>query len=1106
MTKKSAKNKANIRELRSINVALDIEHPERLKGYIPTQKSIALAREIFGAFSGDSNTRAFSIAAPYGSGKSSAGLLWCALIEASGKLHPDVAPLLESLRKTAFSGPNPFNKINRGRAAGIAVPIAGYDSGVAVQVRNGLIKALQRNGLDAVAAKFAKFPQTLDGLISGLKFAQEALSKKHSGILIVWDEFGKVLEHCAASGDSRSLYEIQSIAEFFSRTGDDFPIVLTLLLHQSFARYASSLPAYVKTEWAKIEGRFRQFNYVEDSKEVYQLIAQIISARGAPKSIQWNEELFSKLAKACHKSGIFKEFDLADLSDLLFQAAPLSPISFYILPKISGRVAQNERTLFTFIHSDEPNALGSENTGWITPSQIYDFFSDLMRLDTGAGGTHRNWIETNLALRKAVNEQQISVIKSLAAIKLAAGQSPLAGNEEVLLLSLGELPTASNQTVKKSIQSLVTSKAIYHRRLTNDYSVWQGSDVDIRTAANELKVKFDGTFELAEFLNKEYPAPFLRPQRYNDTHAIHRYFDGRYIAVSALQELVTLGGAPSEDQIRDGRVYYVLTETQAELKECQDLAKKIKHSQIVIALAKHPLNLRDTVCELKAYYQLLSDPEFSGQDPVIEQELKQLVDESETFLAAQIDHLIAPSETGASYYYGGRCEASITTTGQLRKWLSGICEKVFYKTPRFNNEMINKVDPSAQIVNARKKLLRAMLYSTGIEQLALEGYGPEVAIFRAIFLNTGLYASSENSAWSFQEPDPKSAKALNEIWHLLLDFWNEPALAPKDTQALIQDLTAPPYGLREGVLPLLFAAALKSTHSSVTILEDGIYVTELKAETFERLLRNPKAFVISVPVLSVELNQHLSSIISLFNAPVSEINNPVRRAVEGIMKWARALPPVSLQKGINSSKADEFIDLMMNAVDPLKLIQKDFVRLSGNGDHGKVLDWLQERKIELEQTETKLLESCREQLFRSVGARPQGLLVEALRQWKSILPGSPSNYLGDRVLAGFLTRIDQNYNTETDLLLSLASHLTGKSLRYWDRTHPPQFELSLLQTVKGIEDLADRLDMEAATLSDAAAISIPWTERRLRHQVQALTKRLGAQRTKTLLQAMITEA
>ena len=39
------------------------------------------------------------------------------------------------------------------------------------------------------------------------------------------------------------------------------------------------MPQAVRTEWRKIEGRFQTIQYIDDSKEIYRLIAEAVSAR-----------------------------------------------------------------------------------------------------------------------------------------------------------------------------------------------------------------------------------------------------------------------------------------------------------------------------------------------------------------------------------------------------------------------------------------------------------------------------------------------------------------------------------------------------------------------------------------------------------------------------------------------------------------------------------------------------------------------------------------------------------------------------------------------------------------------------------------------------------
>src|SRR4051812_3506923 len=108
-TKHKSKSTPSIRDVRSINIPLDINTPERLFGYVPTRKSVSLSREIFNSLLGNSSVRAFSAAAPYGSGKSSAGLLWALMAENGTQLPHELKGILDVLRKNEHSDEvNPF--------------------------------------------------------------------------------------------------------------------------------------------------------------------------------------------------------------------------------------------------------------------------------------------------------------------------------------------------------------------------------------------------------------------------------------------------------------------------------------------------------------------------------------------------------------------------------------------------------------------------------------------------------------------------------------------------------------------------------------------------------------------------------------------------------------------------------------------------------------------------------------------------------------------------------------------------------------------------------------------------------------------------------------
>jgi hypothetical protein len=1100
MTNLSKANAKNIQNMRSINIALDLSNPERLVGYIPTKKSISLTNEIFGAAIGQSGGRAFAIAAPYGSGKSSVGLLWCLLAEGGAKDLPDLKTVVDAVRKQDRED-NPVQKFLKSKKKLLAIPVEGYEGSVVATLLKGLVKALQRAGEDDLAEEIKNTKKTITQFFHAIEQIEASLSSSHSGILIVWDEFGKLLESAAAASDTRALFEIQTIAEYASRSSNKFPLIFSLLLHQSFARYASNLPAYVRTEWAKIEGRFKQINYIEDSKEIYELISQVI-ARGSGQPIS-DKSVYSSLAKKCHEVGIFKEFDLDSLADVLWASAPLSPVALFLLPRVSARVAQNERTLFSFLCSDEPNGLKSLDKEWVTPADIFEFFSDLMRVDSAIGGTHRQWVETGIATSKAEDDESRDLIKILSCMKIGASQSPMIANEHSIALSIGQTDTQSTNEIKTQLKKLLSSKVVFYRRLNNEYSIWQGSDVDIRTAVEELKGKFAELLDISDFLEKEYPAPFRYPQRHNDQNAIRRYYSGKFCTLDYLKKLKSWNHDENE-YLRDGQILYLICETKDELSKAKKMIEDFSNQLIVVALPRSPLSLRESAVELKAYHELLADPEFCGQDPVVDQEIRTLADECESYLKTQVDKLTMPSLEGPIYVYKGDFNNGIHSSGSLKRYLSEISDSVFTATPRLNNEMINKADPSAQIVNARKKLMRAILDNNGQENLGLEGYGPEVSIFRAVFLQTGLYRQVPSGEWKLTEPRYLKDGPLKEVWTLFYDFWNKPSEFDKDPAEILRVLMNPPFGLREGLYPLLTAAGYVMSSATINVMDSGIYVADMKAETFEKMLRSPKSIQITIPPLDSEFKEYLSEVTDLF-APgqARKGQDPVRLATQSIIRWAKTLSACAMERGMHNADADAFVLVLKSAKDPTKLHRTEFIEASSSKNFKDLLKWLRNQKSAIENIEPNLLKKVKESILAAIGAKLDSDLTDCLRQWKKTLPGDESSYQADPIIAGFLTRISTNYDSEQTLIRSLAEQFSGKVLRFWDNKSLPIFEMKAHHTVKMIEDLADALDLEKLKEGETKNISIPWIEKRLTNQIKALNGKLGLDTTKDILNKIL---
>jgi hypothetical protein len=263
--------------LRSINPCYDAEAPERIAHYHPTAKSIAYLRALVGL----DRERAFFIVAPYGSGKSITATYLLHLTENRREAAGTLAEVAMRLARVSPElGAFVRQRRRQERRFGLVLALHGYARSLPQTLKAAAIAAMTRVKLGRQARSLQQMP--CDEIEQAIAFLHELQNKVRAAggdrLLILWDEFGRHLESLLAEGRPSALLDIQLLAEFVSRA-DDLPMTLSLLLHQDLLRYASHVPQSVRAEWTKIEGRFRTIQYIDDSKELYRLIAAVVSSR-----------------------------------------------------------------------------------------------------------------------------------------------------------------------------------------------------------------------------------------------------------------------------------------------------------------------------------------------------------------------------------------------------------------------------------------------------------------------------------------------------------------------------------------------------------------------------------------------------------------------------------------------------------------------------------------------------------------------------------------------------------------------------------------------------------------------------------------------------------
>lgn len=1082
--------------LRSIHVQLDADHPERILHFQPTSKTVPLVRAL-AANDGDS---AFFVVAPYGSGKSITASYVLQLVEG----RPEGAETLEAIEERLDSvSPDLASDTKRRRQGGkrgLTLALHGHHPSVPEAIQEAAVASMRRQKLGREARSVERIEaEDLGDVVNTLDtLRQKAKETGRDRIVILWDEFGRHLESLIAAGRAADLAAIQVLAEYASRARD-VPVTLALLLHRDLLQYAGNLPQSVRAEWKKIEGRFRTIQYVDDSREIYRLIGEIVSSRRNGKRMPASK--IQAAARQAQDVGLFSGLTRKELVETLRAAYPLEPATLYLLPRLSARVAQNERTLFSFL-------LSADLDSPVDPAELYDYFSGEMRSDVAAGGTYRQWIETESALSKADGPAEAKALKTACLLSLGlGGERSRTGRAALGAAVAGYGPVEETEDL---LEGLVARRLLLHRQHSDQVAVWHGTDFDLRGRLEEEKRRRSAGFDLVGFLSKEVRAPVWRPLKYNDEYLLRRYLAGEYRSARKLRELLEEQSSGSVLPVGcDGRIVYGIVTEAGELKEVtQQVQEELREPRLVVALPQKPVGVTDLALEIACLLELKKDRELLGSDPVVEPELHQMLDDARDHLQRQVDRLVLPGPEGPRWFHRGK-ELMIRDKRALRRELSRVMKEVFPKTPRINNEMIVKERPTAVLINARKRLLLGILEREGQKDFGILKNGPDASMMRTVLLHTKLFRPGEPQPWA----EPKDLEpGLRAVWRELETFLTAPADEPKPFAPFIDRLREPPFGVRQGVLPILFAAGLKAFPSARALLRGEEYVEDILASHVEAIFQASEEHELVVRELSDAEREYLEGFQRLFGADGdSERSAPdiVRTCYDALARWKAELPPGALGTKRVGERAQGLQKVLQSEwKNPMTLLLETTPELveCPVGETRKLLTELRSLREELEGVEG-LYRSDAERGVREalrLGGGDEQTLRDAAGRWARCFPEVFVQGVSSGIAKGLIKRCGMPYPDDAKLLESLASLLVGKGFDDWDDVTATEFDRALRARVHEIEDAAISVDATFLGGGEAVEGVAELVQGRIERLMGQLDELVGEERAENMIASLIT--
>jgi hypothetical protein len=1030
--------------LRSINIVFDADHPERISHYFPTTKSIQLLKRLL------MNEKSLScfVVAPYGSGKSLLGSFYMHVIENKDQANKVLKPVLDRIKPIDKDIHKVIRSRIRKEATGIAIPLSGFVEDLPNAILKGIKESLIRTGQleihRAISQIEVKYSEDMIKLLSFLR--DDHGGDKIDHIDIVWDEFGRHLEELVTRGDAQRLNELQLLSEFSSRS-KKISMSLVLFLHQSLMRYAANVPRAITEEWKKVEARFETVQYVDDSKEITLLAARVLESL-FPDQIP-EEHIAEKIFSDSKQTGLFHDLTDMELSSLINAAYPVLPAALYTLPRISSRVAQNERTLFSFLFS-------ITSTSTVTPVEIFDYFSDLMRADTTLGGTFHHWLETQNALSKSDTIVEERIIKTLSLLSMGfSGERNRVSKDTLATLSKNYI---SDNTIDSELESLIKRKLLLFRKNSSSVVLWHANDIDLRGKIESEKINIHYSFNLIDYINQYLPLEGWRPLEYNISKNMTRYYRGQCISLQDLKSFDSTDEIISQNPA-DGVIWYVIPETEDEINEATALiTERFKDLRIVALIPRKSENLFDVAIEAFAIERLLEDSSLTAEDPLVGPELKLMLDDSQTYLMRIIDKLYMPSSQGPQVICNGRLIENIASKHSLRLLLSENMFALFPDTPLFNNELINKRQPSKIIVNARKKLILGILDRYGSDDLGLEGNRPDKSMLETLLIQPGLYSRQKEGHWAFAKTNQIKDKLVRGFWETLEKFFAAPSDTPKKFSDLYSELNAPPLGIREGLFPIFTAVGFRAFPSAITITgPNGEYIQDLKPSIIEDIYKKPDQFLITVVKLSEQQQEYLTELGTLFNDEPENIGletDPVRKCFDALEAWKAQLPPAAVYSRKFSKPVLQFQKLIMRTKNPAQLFLQDFFHSYGisQEEWKKLIKAIKKWKKELEGIVEQYYLSASRTILSTLQMGNETSARNAGTAWVKILPRELQQSLKEDSTRAVIERFSFPYDDDHALIDSISSLLIGKRIDRWDDSTITLFDREFKNIIHRIED------------------------------------------------------
>lgn len=888
-----------------------------------------------------------------------------------------------------------------------------------------------------------------------------------SGIYIVFDEFSKFIEGQNGKLVGNNMKLLQDICEL-ATDSRNAKVYVTLIAHKSIKEYGKFLSQDIINAFTGIEGRVIEKYFVTSSKNSYELIKNaIIKQDDFMENIPGAERIFSEAnADEYYEMPAFRSnFRRDDFINIIFRGCyPLNPIASYLLLNVSEKVAQNERTLFTFISNDEPNSLARyvrnhcENDEWIVGADlIYDYFKGLFKKDVTNELVHNIWLSAEYALGKCETVEEKKVVKALAIILAVNKEDELPATEKYIKLSV----TIENGEIV--IEKLKQKGLIYKKGSTDAFVFKTRAGSVLKSEIKRQRELIGTNVNYSDALRKISGQNYVLPRKFNADHLMTRYFHHEYMSVESFLN-INEGSVFIDKDCIDGKVITLYSFNDVKQNEVKKHVVNLSCDQLVIVAPGKNLTVQRHLTDYAIIQGFRKENIFKGDNEILKRELSVIEEDLEQEIENVLSDVYGKESDTRVFYFknGSFVEAH---SGSEEKAVNECCESLYTACPIINNEIINRNKiTSAQTKKARINIITALLSHTDTPEF-YAGTNQEATVYRSLFIRTGIKG---------ELPTDRNLAKIIEKLNLFIDNCADRKVS---MNGIINELISKPYGLRRGIVPVYLAYVFSERKEDLIFYLSGSEV-QLDANVVVNMTDSPSEYSLYVSKEDVQKEKYIGEFNTLFG--VNETHNLTTNRIKNIVicmqRWFRALPQVTrnltninlIDKLESRSSAMSGLKNLLQKVEinPYEMLFISLPEIYGSDELSVITENLSITLTDFDDYLDYLLDLIVEDIYKIFGNNRKQGLYHVLKEWYLKQSTLSKEALHSGKVTSFMSFIGNlNIYDDREIAKRMAKVVTDVYIENWADGTVDEFKETLADCKSEVETIKDTRTGEKLKLS-----------------------------------------